>query len=66
MSVDFDSIDRLTDFYQGAGATGITILGILGEANKLEPDESRAILKRVIKRSRVPIVVGGRARVSQR
>ena len=58
MSVDFDSIDRLTDFYQGAGATGITIPGILGEANKLEPDESRAILKRVIKRSRVPIVVG--------
>lgn len=58
MSVDFASVDRLTDFYQDAGASGMTILGILGEANKLEPDEARAIARRVIGRSRVPVVVG--------
>lgn len=39
MAVDFTSVDRLTDFYQDAGATGMTILGILGEAQKLEPEE---------------------------
>lgn len=58
MSVDYNSIDRLTEFYQDAGATGMTILGILGEAQKLEPEESLTIARRVISRSRVPVVVG--------
>ncbi|RWQ33320.1 MAG: dihydrodipicolinate synthase family protein [Mesorhizobium sp.] len=58
MSVDYDSVDRLTEFYQDAGATGMTILGILGEAQKLEPEESLTIARRVIARSRVPVVVG--------
>jgi 4-hydroxy-tetrahydrodipicolinate synthase len=57
-TIDFDSVDRLTDFYQDSGCSGITILGIMGEAPKLEPDESRAIIKRVVARSRVPIIVG--------
>ncbi len=57
-SIDFDSVDRLTDFYQDSGCTGITILGIMGEAPKLEADESRAIIKRVVSRARVPIIVG--------
>ena len=30
--IDFDSIDRLTDFYGEVGCNGITVLGILGEA----------------------------------
>ncbi|MER8828473.1 dihydrodipicolinate synthase family protein [Mesorhizobium sp. M0938] len=58
MSVDYDSVDRLTEFYQDSGATGMTILGILGEAQKLEPEESLTIARRVIARSRVPVVVG--------
>ncbi|RUU47459.1 dihydrodipicolinate synthase family protein [Mesorhizobium sp. M6A.T.Ca.TU.002.02.2.1] len=58
MSVDYDSVDRLTEFYQDTGATGMTILGILGEAQKLEPEESLTIARRVIARSRVPVVVG--------
>lgn len=58
MSVDYGSVDRLTEFYQDAGATGMTILGILGEAQKLEPEESLTIARRVISRSRVPVVVG--------
>lgn len=57
-SVDWDSLDRLTDFYEASGATGITILGILGEAGKLDPEESREIAARVIRRTRLPIVVG--------
>lgn len=57
-SIDFTSIDRLTDFYEESGCTGITILGIMGEAPKMEPDESRAIIKRVVSRAKVPVVVG--------
>ncbi len=56
--LDLDGVDRLTDFYQESGATGMTILGIMGEAQKLEPEESRAIASRVVARSRVPVVVG--------
>ena len=57
-ALDLDGVDRLTDFYQEAGATGMTILGILGEAQKLEPEESRMIARRVVARSRVPVIVG--------
>lgn len=56
--LDLESVDRLTDFYQEAGATGMTILGIMGEAQKLEPEEARLIARRVAARSRVPVVVG--------
>ncbi|MCK7497140.1 MAG: hypothetical protein MZW92_44525 [Comamonadaceae bacterium] len=45
--MDDASIDRMTDFYRDAGATGITVLGQLGEAPKLDADEARAIAKRV-------------------
>lgn len=58
LSVDWASLDRLVDFYLEAGASGITILGILGEAQKLEPEESREIARRVIARATVPVVVG--------
>ena len=57
-AIDFASVDRLTDFYEESGCTGITILGIMGEAPKLEPEESRAIVKRVVSRAKVPVIVG--------
>ncbi|MGN7295124.1 dihydrodipicolinate synthase family protein [Rhizobium sp. SAFR-030] len=57
-SLDHPSIDRLTDFYQESGCTGITILGIMGEAPKLEPSESRAIIRQVVERATVPVIVG--------
>jgi 4-hydroxy-tetrahydrodipicolinate synthase len=57
-AIDFNSIDRLTDFYEESGCSGITILGIMGEAPKLEPDESRAIINRVVARAKVPVIVG--------
>ena len=49
--IDFDSIDRLTDFYLAAGSTGLTVLGIMGEAPKLDQQESIAIVKRFIARA---------------
>jgi len=58
--IDFDSTDRLVDFYIENGVSGITILGIMGEAQKMAPEESVAFLDRVMKRagSTVPVVVG--------
>ncbi len=52
--IDWDSVDRMVDFYIAQGATGLTILGMMGEAGKLSADESIAVVKRVIARSTVP------------
>ncbi len=58
-AIDTASIDRLVDFYLGCGATGVTVLGQLGEAPKLEHGESVAIAKQVIGRAgQMPVVVG--------
>ena len=56
--VDVDSVDRMTDFYRRCGVTGLTILGIMGEAPKLDEAEALAITKRVAGRAGVPVVVG--------
>ncbi|MEM8856388.1 MAG: dihydrodipicolinate synthase family protein [Pseudomonadota bacterium] len=59
-AVDHASLDGLTDFYLHHGVTGITILGMMGEAPKLTAEESVGVLSRVLKRvdGRVPVVVG--------
>ena len=57
--VDTASVDRLTDFYLECGVTGITVLGVMGEAPKLDAQESAALVKQVVKRAgAVPVVVG--------
>lgn len=58
--LDLASTDRLVDFYLRTGVTGITILGVLGEAGKLTPEESTLFLDRVMQRveGKLPIVVG--------
>ena len=38
--VDEASTDRMTEFYREAGVTGITILGMMGEAPKLDAAEA--------------------------
>ncbi|PAP92068.1 dihydrodipicolinate synthase family protein [Mesorhizobium wenxiniae] len=59
-SIDMKSVDRMVDFYLEAGATGLTALGMMGEAPKLTIEESQAVVRRIIARvsGRVPIVVG--------
>jgi 4-hydroxy-tetrahydrodipicolinate synthase len=56
--IDDASIDRMSDFFVQAGADGITLLGLLGEAAKLSHQESVDIVKRVIRRVNIPIIVG--------
>jgi len=57
-AIDWNSVDTMVDFYIEKGATGLTILGMMGEAGKLTAAESIAVVKRVIARSTVPVVVG--------
>ncbi|WP_251865543.1 dihydrodipicolinate synthase family protein [Achromobacter sp. Marseille-Q4962] len=57
--IDTASIDRMMDFYHGCGATGLTVLGQLGEAQKLEHAESLAVASQVIGRAgALPVIVG--------
>jgi len=59
-AIDFASADRLVEFYIEAGVSGITTLGMMGEANKLAPIEAEGFLSHVLARvaERVPVVVG--------
>ena len=57
-AVDFDSVDSMVEAYIERGATGLTVLGMMGEAGKLSAEESLAVVKRVVARSSVPVVVG--------
>jgi 4-hydroxy-tetrahydrodipicolinate synthase len=57
--IDEKSVDRMVDHYVAAGSTGCTILGIMGEAPKLDHDESVAFIARCVKRApKLPFVVG--------
>ena len=58
-AIDHASVDRLFSFYADAGADGLTVLGIMGEAPKLEPAESLEIVKRAVAlMGGKPVVVG--------
>jgi len=50
-ALDLQSVDTLTDFYIGCGVHGFTLLGMMGEAHKLTPEESIDVVKRVIARA---------------
>jgi 4-hydroxy-tetrahydrodipicolinate synthase len=58
--IDFQSTDRLIEFYLGGGVSGITILGMMGEAQKLTTGEAAAFAGHVLKRvaGRAPVIVG--------
>src|SRR5579883_1365730 len=57
--IDTASLDRMTEFYFETGCTGITVLGIMGEAPKLDAQEALDVASRMIKRAGPqPIIVG--------
>lgn len=58
--IDFASTDSMVEFYLERGATGLTILGMMGEAPKLSVAESVSFARHVVRRvsGRVPVVVG--------
>ena len=58
-ALDEASVARMTAFYGAAGVDGLTILGIMGEAPKLEPEESMAVVRGVLAEAGgLPVVVG--------
>jgi 4-hydroxy-tetrahydrodipicolinate synthase len=59
-TLDLRGTGRLVEFYLSRGATGLTILGMMGEAPKLSAAESVAFTQEVVRRveERVPVVVG--------
>jgi 4-hydroxy-tetrahydrodipicolinate synthase len=59
-ALDLAGVDSMVEFYLERGATGLTILGIMGEAPKLSGAESVAFVRHVLARvaGRVPVVVG--------
>ena len=56
--LDLNSLDSAVDFYLSKGATGLTVLGMMGEAGKLDAAEAQAVAQRTIERAGVPVVVG--------
>ncbi len=64
--VDEASIGSLVEDYLGAGAHGLTILGIMGEAAKLLDEERERVLRRYVGAvaGQVPVVAGVSARAT--
>jgi 4-hydroxy-tetrahydrodipicolinate synthase len=59
-ALDLSSLERLIGFYAESGAHGITILGIMGEAQKLSAEEQRIVVRKVLRQvgGDLPVVVG--------
>jgi 4-hydroxy-tetrahydrodipicolinate synthase len=59
-ALDLETLDGLVDFFLECGVSGMVVLGVLGEAAKLSPDEGVQVLHRVLARvaGRVPVVLG--------
>jgi 4-hydroxy-tetrahydrodipicolinate synthase len=59
-SLDLDSLTRLIEFMTGAGVDGITVLGVLGESNRMNDEERAQIVQCAVTaaQNRVPVIVG--------
>ena len=62
-SLDLRSWQRLLDFMIELRVDGVTILGVLGEANRLNDEERRTLIEAAaaVVRGRMPIIVGASA-----
>jgi 4-hydroxy-tetrahydrodipicolinate synthase len=58
--IDWASIDSLIEFYLQCGVQGLTVLGMMGEAQKLSDQESAEFARHFLRRvnGRVPVIVG--------
>src|SRR6478672_11832546 len=58
LDVDLDSLSQLVEHYEEIGATGLTVLGVFGEAAALTADERRLVLETAVECTGLPLVVG--------
>jgi 4-hydroxy-tetrahydrodipicolinate synthase len=57
--IDWASVGKLFSHYRAIGADGLTVLGMMGEAPKLEPAESLALVKHAVGiMGDLPVIVG--------
>lgn len=58
--IDFDSIGSVVEFYIAHGVDGLTVLGMMGEAQKLSGDESLRVVDAFLSavNGRIPVVAG--------
>src|SRR5262247_4874968 len=58
--IDWPSVDTLVEFYLQCGVQGLTVLGMMGEAQKLSDQESAEFTRHFLRRvdGRVPVIVG--------
>ena len=56
--IDAGSIERLIQTYRNVGANGATVLGMMGEAQKLDASEAVEVAARFIKGMDLPVIVG--------
>ena len=61
-SLDLASWQRMIDFMVELGVDGITILGVLGESNRLSDHEREALIKSAVAivKQRIPVATSGR------
>src|SRR5207244_731287 len=59
-ALDLESWRRLLEFMIGIGVDGVTVLGVLGESNRMNDDERRELISSAAAtiQGRVPIIVG--------
>ena len=56
--IDAASIERLIQTYRNVGANGATVLGMMGEAQKLDASEAVEVAAQFIKGMDLPVIVG--------
>ena len=58
-NLDLESFDRLVRFMAGLGVDGITVLGVLGEANRLLDGERAELIRTAVNAAgAMPVIVG--------
>ncbi|QKV90772.1 dihydrodipicolinate synthase family protein [Streptomyces sp. NA02950] len=60
-TVDETGLTRLVRHYEAIGATGLTVLGVFGEASRLSAGERRTVLEVVAESVGLPLVAGATA-----
>ena len=58
--IDYNSVESLADYYLESGVSGVTILGVMGEAHKLNIEEQKTLIKKYNDKlkDKVPVIVG--------
>ena len=59
-SLDLESLDRMIRFMARAGVDGVTVLGVLGEANRMLDGEREQVIRTAVNaaQDRLPVIVG--------